>query len=436
MEKLLEMAKKLCDQVEIYSSENTSSSVSFEDAKLHDIDSKFQSGISMRIIKDGKLGFGYTKNLINREELLQNTLGNLAEDLEAKYEFPLTEKIPQVETYDYSVENISSTQLLEECTKLSDVLKSKTDAEVKVASFKYIGKIRVMNHKGTNVSTQYGGYGIFGGLVFPGGASGIYRVFINKKLDEIPEKLVSEMIHLYKLASNVIEPQSGKMKVMFMPHSIYMLTWRILSGTNPRNVYEKVSPLTNKVGENIFSEKLTIYDDPLDDSHPGARAFDDEGTVCAPLSIVENGVLKNFHYDLNYAEKSKAKPTGHGYKSSRFGGESIAIKPGPSISHLHIKPGDKSFEQLVKSIDRGIILEGVMGAHSGNILNGDYSVGVSPALYVENGEIIGRVKDTMVAGNIYNTLKNVIAIGDTLNLVDNEMVPILLCDNVSVSAKK
>ena len=77
-----------------------------------------------------------------------------------------------------------------------------------------------------------------------------------------------------------------------------------------------------------------------------------------------------------------------------------------------------------------------MGAHSGNILNGDYSVGVSPALYIENGEIIGRVKDTMVAGNIYNTLKNVIAIGDTLNLVGNEMVPILLCDNVSVSAKK
>jgi len=53
------------------------------------------------------------------------------------------------------------------------------------------------------------------------------------------------------------------------------------------------------------------------------------------------------------------------------------------------------------------------GAHSGNILNGDYSVGLCPGLYVENGEIMGHVKDAMVAGNIFETLKEVIDIEDT-----------------------
>ena len=99
---------------------------------------------------------------------------------------------------------------------------------------------------------------------------------------------------------------------------------------------------------------------------------------------------------------------------------------------MTIKPGNKSFLQLVKSIDRGIILEGALGFHSGNIPNGDYSVGVSPGLYVENGEIKGRVKDAMIAGNIYETLKHVVDVGDTLDLANmmsfDGWAPPILCD--------
>jgi len=68
MEKLLNMARKVCDQAEIYYCEPTSSEVMFQKGELHDIESQFQSGIALRIIKDGKLGFSYTKNLIDREE--------------------------------------------------------------------------------------------------------------------------------------------------------------------------------------------------------------------------------------------------------------------------------------------------------------------------------------------------------------------------------
>ncbi|GAG39531.1 unnamed protein product, partial [marine sediment metagenome] len=42
MEKLLEMAKKVCDKAEVYSIDYTYNPVTFEDAKLHDIESKFQ----------------------------------------------------------------------------------------------------------------------------------------------------------------------------------------------------------------------------------------------------------------------------------------------------------------------------------------------------------------------------------------------------------
>ena len=86
-------------------------------------------------------------------------------------------------------------------------------------------------------------------------------------------------------------------------------------------------------------------------------------------------------------------------------------------------------------MDRGIILEDCLGAHSGNIPHGDYSVGASPGLYVENGEILGQIKDVMVAGNVYDTLKNVVAIGDTPERVMMGRMPAILCDDVSVACR-
>jgi len=77
----------------------------------------------------------------------------------------------------------------------------------------------------------------------------------------------------------------------------------------------------------------------------------------------------------------------------------------------------------------------VMGAHSGNLLHGDYSVGLAPGLWVENGEIVGVVKDSMMAGNVYEDMKNVLAVGDTVQDAPMGRFPALLLDNVSFSAR-
>lgn len=439
MEKLLEMAQKVCDRGEIYSCEYSYTPVTFKNAKLHDIDSTFQSGMSLRMVKDNKLGFAYTRNLINREEFLQNAFTYLEKGVEADYNFPLTKTPPQLDTYDASLENLTNTQMVEECARVCDLLKSKTDGEISVGSYSYLGKIRIINTEGTDISMKRTEYVIYGALKYPGTGSGIWRVYQSKKFEKMPDNIINELIELYKKSSPIVSPKGGKMKVLFMPNSLVTLAWRILSGTSSKSVYEKISPIAKKGGEKIFDEKLTIYDDPLNDKSPRARSFDDEGIACRALTIVENGVLKNFYYDLNYANKLNAKPTGHGYRTAAWGGDSITQKPVPSLSHMTIKPGNKSFLQLVKSIDRGIILEGALGFHSGNIPNGDYSVGVSPGLYVENGEIKGRVKDAMIAGNIYETLKHVVDVGDTLYLANmmsfDGWAPPILCDNVSVVIK-
>ena len=127
--------------------------------------------------------------------------------------------------------------------------------------------------------------------------------------------------------------------------------------------------------------------------------------------------------------------TGHGYKGAMWGGETVSIKPSPSLDHLYIRPGEKSFRELLRLMDKGILIAGVMGAHSGNILNGDYSIGLSPGLYVEKGEILGHVKDAMVAGNIFDTMNHIIEIEDTLHPASGGMFPAILFDGVSVATK-
>ena len=434
MEKLLEMAKKVCNQAEIYSIDYKQNVVRFENAKLHEIDTKFQSGVGLRIIKDEKLGFAYTRNLINRDELLQNALNSLKGGVEANYDFPLTKELPKLNTFDSSCENITSNQLVDECNRICDALK-KTNGEISATAYTYLEMLRVLNTKGTDISNKITQSGLYCNITYPGTASGIGRVWQAKKFEKMPDNVVNETIELFNLSSKEVTAKGGKMKVMFMPNCIYALNWRIQSGTNSKSVYEKVSPITNKIGEKIFSEKITIFDDPLNDKYPGARAFDDEGVATNKINIIENGVLKTFFYDLNYAKKMNKKSTGHGYRSAQWESDSVSLKPTPNLSYIRFQTGNKSFKELVKSIDRGIIIEGALGAHSGNIPNGDLSIGANPALYVENGEILGQVKDVMVACNIYELFKNVIDISDTLYFSYSGMMPAILFDNVSVATK-
>jgi len=187
-------------------------------------------------------------------------------------------------------------------------------------------------------------------------------------------------------------------------------------------------------------QRIGVKRDPAFGPDPGIASeilyLDDEGVACSDFKIIENGILKSFFYDLEYAKKLKTKPTGHGFRTSMWGGDPMTLKPRPSMLHVRFKPGDKSLTQLIESIDRGVIIEGALGAHSGNIPNGDYSIGASPGLYIEDGEIIGRVKDAMVSGNVYETLKDVIDVGDTLyTYYYGGRIPAILCDNVNVATK-
>jgi PmbA protein len=435
MEKLLEMASRVCDQVEIYSLEEIADGVSFENAKLKEIDSTNQYGLSLRMIKDGKLGFAYTKNLTNREELLQNAMDSLKGGVEGLFDFPSTQEARSPETYDVSVESLSNTALVQECQRVCDRIVPNTKGQLNVSAYRAIVHRRVINSRGTDLSGRSSVYSLGADILFPGSYSAIHRRVINKKFVKTPDDTLQFLLNIYNQAKSEAKPKAGKMKALFLPETLYTLIWRLQSAANGKNIYQKVSPLMTKINVEIFDNQLTIYDDPLDDRVPWARGFDDEAVSCRRFPIIEKGTLKNFYYDLFYGKKMGTPSTGHGYKSSMWGGETVSFKPFPSLSHLFIQPGRGSLSEMIATMKKGVIVAGALGAHSGNILNGDYSIGLAPGLYVEDGRIVGHVKDAMVAGNIFETMKRVAEIENEQHPGSGGMYPAILFEDVNVASK-
>ena len=112
---------------------------------------------------------------------------------------------------------------------------------------------------------------------------------------------------------------------------------------------------------------MNIIDNPFVQRGLGSRIFDSEGLAAYEKPIIENGVLKNYFVDYYYGQKM-------GWQAN-----------GGSISNLMIKGGKKSFAELVKSIDKGILVKGFNGGNF-NSTTGDFSYGIEGNL-IENGKI-------------------------------------------------
>ena len=243
------------------------------------------------------------------------------------------------------------------------------------------------------------------------------------------DEIVKTTIRQLELAKNMAKVTSKTMSVIFAPDGVTgSLILPLISAFNGKTVLEGASPIGNKLGETVFDKNLTISDNPLVPFNTASRPCDDEAVPCQVTSLITNGVVNNFLYDLQTAARAKSKSTGNGQRQGGL--------PGPSPHAFVIEPGSLSFEDMVKNIDEGIIVEQLLGAGQGNMLGGDFSGNVLLGFKIEKGEIVGRVKDTMISGNVYQLLKNITAIGSDAKWVSGFMsTPSICCSNVSVASR-
>ena len=200
------------------------------------------------------------------------------------------------------------------------------------------------------------------------------------------------------------------------------------SAFNGKLVYEGASALKGKLGKQVFDRKLSLWDDATVEYGVGSRPCDDEGVPSQRISLIDKGVVSHFLYDLHTAALAGTRSTGSG---GRGGGG--FPKPGPTS--LIIGEGDVSLGSMVAGMKEGLVVEHLIGGGQGDALSGDFGGNVLLGYKVENGEMVGRVKDTMVAGNVYRDLREIV-LGDEARWVGSSLrTPWIYSPRISVSAK-
>lgn len=161
---------------------------------------------------------------------------------------------------------------------------------------------------------------------------------------------------------------------------------------NSNNVQIQASKFKD-IDNPVSTDMLSLEDDA---TNVGASSFD--RGVAHQNAIIHKGMLKGFIYNTYTANK-------YGIKSIGNSGGSPNYPPSVSTTNMIVRAGNSKLETLISEIRKGIILNRFSGTV--NPVDGDFSdVVKGRGFYVKSGNILFPIKELMVAGNIFDALKN------------------------------
>jgi PmbA protein len=401
VKRLIEKAMRKAQGAQATLGQSESTNVSFEDDKLKSAGAAQSTGMSVKVIVDGKIGLSHTTDIDDVDGVVARALEAAALGSPAHFEFPGPQEGPDVEVYDDAVLPVTKEEMVRIGAEMMSLVKGyRSDILVSAGAGKSVSKRQFANSAGIEYTTQTTSFGvgvhgqwIRGTDILMAGHS-----FGWKKREIDHAAIAWKAIELLRMAEKIAPIKSGTMPVIFTPEGVNVLLLALRLGLNGKNVFLGSSPLAGKLGQKIADETISITDNPLLDYAKSSGKYDGEGVPHQVTPLIEKGVVKNFLYDLDTAGRAGAKTTGNG----------VGCNP----TNLVIKEGNTPYEEMMKNTKEGLLVHNVLGLGQGNPVSGEFSVNVQLGYKIENGEIVGRVKDVMLAGNTYEALKNIAAVGD------------------------
>ncbi|MGD6851924.1 MAG: TldD/PmbA family protein [Candidatus Bathyarchaeia archaeon] len=236
-----------------------------------------------------------------------------------------------------------------------------------------------------------------------------------------------------KMALSALKPkpvESKPTKVILTQFALQdLFAYTLMGAVKADSVQRNQSPFKGKIGQQVTSENLTIYDDGLYPTGLRTSIFDGEGVPHQKTPVIEKGILKNYLYDNYAAKKDGAESTGN---ASRAG---YLSTPGIDTTNFHIIPGNKTSEQMLSEVGDGLIIYYLQGAHSSNPVSGEFSVVATPCWKIKDGEIAHSCRGVMLAGNIFELLKNITVVGGNERQMGAMISPWVIAENVRVIGK-
>ncbi|MBI3589874.1 MAG: TldD/PmbA family protein [Candidatus Melainabacteria bacterium] len=411
--KLLQNKYNLSD-LELFTQNISDYKISFVANKLKQAESVHTTGQAIRLVQNKKIGFAanYGLNNISLEEMLTQALEVSRFSPEINIKFPASkEKKEAKKQISTEIEEIISScktkgELIIE-TILNNTITMGNCSPLIDISFDITDILEGLENSNDLSYSHSNKIYSFSMNIRETLENDFIEIFTAAVDDSLPNYsfYADELLWFYKLSKKHAKVKTGTCPVLFTSKASKELLSIVEVALNGKQVNQKSSPWHNKLGEKVLSKSITLKQEPSFGYM--ARSIDDEGNIVQPLTLLNKGVLENFYYDLLSANKTtQCNSTGNGFKPS------LATQPEPSLLNMTVESGKKTLNEIIKNIKYGLLVDQTMGGLSANI-SGDISVNVDLGFLIENGEIIGRVKDTMISGNIYNALNNVIELSNT-----------------------
>jgi PmbA protein len=434
VERILEKAAAGAEKAEVLLAERETTRVTFKGGGLRETGIVNGRGVGLRVFAGGRVGFAGTTDVNNVDDLVAAALATANYGREATYDLPDGKgDYAAVKTFDDAAAALSPRAMVELGEQAVETLRGADERLVVAVEIeRTVGRTRLANSAGLDRVEDVTGYEF--AVVVQRTVEGDifyhydYDVSVGRDFDEMA--VVRRLVGSLKWADEIVSVETGKMDVIFDPAEVPTLLLPVVTCVNGAYVADRSSALAGRLDEEVVDPRITITDDATDGFGWMATALDGEGTPTRPTAVIERGVLKSYLTDLATAAQLGTISTGHARRAA-------TSPPEPGASNVVVAPGEKATAQLIADTETGIIVLDSAGGAMGNVRGGELSATVAYGLKVENGEIVGRVKDCLFAGNVFEMLgARLRAVSsDARRSHGNYMAPAVVIADQAITAK-
>lgn len=159
------------------------------------------------------------------------------------------------------------------------------------------------------------------------------------------------------------------------------------------------------LGRRFGVEDVTIVDDGTIPGLYGTIKYDDEGVPAKKTYLLKEGVLVGRLHNRETSAKMGEPLTGNA-RAQGYSSEPIV-----RMTNTYIEPGKVPFEDMLSGIKLGVYAVDMVG---GQTMMEMFTFSAGWGYMIRDGRIEELVRDVVLTGNLFETLKNIEAVGDDL----------------------
>ena len=309
---VLDAARKAgAQQAEAYQVANEETPVMFEANRLKELNSRHTSGVALRVIADGRIGFASSTRPDDVDDLVTAAMETAPFGPEAHFDFPKQAEAPVVETFDPATEAFAVDDMIEAGQTLIDAVRKVEpellcDAQLR----RVVGEVTLVNSNGANVS--YRGSMLMawlhGSLIRGTDMLFVGDVDASVSPDIDTARIERTVTWQLEHARDLANMRTAEMPVIFTSSGVAdALVMPLTLAFSGRLVQQGQSPLAGKLGDDLYDARLSVHDDATLPMRPASRPFDDEGVASRRTPLIVSGTVRSFMYDLQSAGLAKAQ---------------------------------------------------------------------------------------------------------------------------------